>query len=165
MRRVAKWAGSLLCALILSHWAVSPWLCSGVNLMGPPSPNRAFFTAQTGPGALYVQCTNDPRRLHVVDEVWLLRAGVTGWRPHVWLPTGWRHRTGRQYSVLVPFWMLAAAVGAPTAWLWWHDRRVRPGHCSCGYDLASLAPGAACPECGKGADRQRAEGQMAEGTG
>jgi hypothetical protein len=52
-------------------------------------------------------------------------------------------------EVFIPFWIIAGAIGIPTAWLWWHDRRAGPGLCpKCRYDLAGLADGAACPECG-----------------
>ncbi len=51
----------------------------------------------------------------------------------------------------VPLWMPLTAFGFVTITLFALDfkRRVRPGHCSCGYDLRGLSPGAACPECGR----------------
>jgi ribosomal protein L34E len=42
----------------------------------------------------------------------------------------------------------------PAAFLWYRHRRraIGPGRCPrCGYDLAGLAEGAGCPECGGGA--------------
>ncbi|HMN40458.1 MAG TPA: hypothetical protein PKE29_06395 [Phycisphaerales bacterium] len=48
----------------------------------------------------------------------------------------------------VPLWMLVVGAGVPGAVLAWRSRFIR-GHCRwCRYDLAGLAPGATCPECG-----------------
>jgi len=49
----------------------------------------------------------------------------------------------------LPFWLLAALTGAPTALLLYQDRRrTRPGCCRrCGYDLTGNVSGI-CPECG-----------------
>ena len=49
----------------------------------------------------------------------------------------------------VPLWFVAVLPALPTAWLWYIDRR-HLGQCAkCGYDLAGLAPGSMCPECGE----------------
>ncbi len=56
-------------------------------------------------------------------------------------------------AIVLPFWVVLAAFGPLTTWLWWRDWRANrwgPGQCAaCGYDLAGLDLGATCPECGK----------------
>lgn len=60
--------------------------------------------------------------------------------------------------LVLPLWMPLAAAGLPAALLLWLDRRsrrwAREGACTkCGYLRAGLATGAACPECGRKAER------------
>ena len=51
-------------------------------------------------------------------------------------------------NVTIPYWSILAAIGLPTALAWLLDRRrLRPGHCPCGYDLTGNVSGT-CPECG-----------------
>jgi hypothetical protein len=53
------------------------------------------------------------------------------------------------WEVAIPFWLVLLLTGAPTAYLFWFDRR-HPPHCcqGCGYDLTGNTSGA-CPECGQ----------------
>lgn len=54
------------------------------------------------------------------------------------------------FGVILPLWMVFVPALAATSILWWRDRRRRPGSCAaCAYDLAGLAAGASCPECGE----------------
>ncbi len=58
-------------------------------------------------------------------------------------------RPAAQY--FLPLWLPFVAVGGPTAFLIWRDRRrgIPPGHCqTCGYNLTGNVSGK-CPECGK----------------
>ncbi len=157
VRRVAKWAGLVVCLLLAAAWCMSLRLTFGYG-----GVLSGTHTCQVVSGGLLL-CRWDPP---MEASRWEFEAHGS---PKVqWWP-GWESFSLGRAAVswfMLPLWMPFALVGIPTAWLWWRDwGRARPGHCSCGYDLAGLAPGAACPECGKGADRQRAEGQMAEGTG
>lgn len=71
------------------------------------------------------------------------------WKPR-WIVRGWTWAPDHLFHIVVPLWFPFLLVGAPTAWLWWRDRgRGLSGRCRrCGYDLAGLACGADCPECG-----------------
>lgn len=51
--------------------------------------------------------------------------------------------------VIVSGWLVTALFAAPTAFLFWRDRKIcTPGHCpACNYNLTANESGA-CPECG-----------------
>ncbi len=142
MRRVAKWTGATLCLLIAATWTANYWWSLGY--WGHDSKGSAWFVC-VGAGAFQVMAGVPQQRL-------------TGWNVernygyYYWKPR--RFGLSGIEALLVPLWMPFVAVAAPTAWLFWLDRRrARPGHCLCGYDLAGLAPGAACPECGASSSR------------
>jgi hypothetical protein len=66
---------------------------------------------------------------------------------------GWMLR-GLVFPLWIPFFLIAA----PTAWLWYRDRRHPPGSCACcGYDLSGT-PSGFCPECGA---QKKADGASA----
>src|SRR5262249_12042127 len=52
--------------------------------------------------------------------------------------------------VIIPLYIPISLSLVPAIILWRRDqRRIRPGHCRCGYDLTGNVSGA-CPECGTG---------------
>ncbi|MCC6320398.1 MAG: hypothetical protein IT438_03055 [Phycisphaerales bacterium] len=70
----------------------------------------------------------------------------------------WEFVPGVQGSVTFPLWLPLALAAIPSNLAWRSElrrrRRERIGKCStCGYDLAGLAAGVACPECGTGKAR------------
>ena len=74
-----------------------------------------------------------------------------------------RNGSGWVY-VAVPLWFPFLLVTAPTACLWYTDRKSKPGHCPhCRYDLAGLnvrsesgptGGNGVCPECGRPTERE-----------
>ena len=53
------------------------------------------------------------------------------------------------FWLIVPLWVPLCLIAAPTAWLWYTDRRAKPWQCrKCRYDLRGLN-GGVCPECGE----------------
>ncbi len=140
VRRVTKWAGLVVCVLIAAAWCVSiRW---GLGYQGVAPSEYVWRVTDGG----------------LVLSYWELRPGSNQWQFAVNHPQSkWRPEwesfssaAGHCWWFQLPLWMPLSLVALPTGWLLWRDwRRPRPGHCACGYDLAGLAPGAACPECGK----------------
>jgi hypothetical protein len=143
-RRVAKWAGLVVCLLIVAAW------CASIRWgFGYGTVLSSRYSCYVAAGALSL----------------VYRGGAAPLDPSQW--SSWAHDSQvdwwpmwenyspfgtwyMQQQFTLPLWMPFVLLGIPTAWLWWRDRRrARIGHCTCGYDLAGLAAGAACPECGK----------------
>ncbi len=144
VRRVLKWAGSILVALILAvafaelHWSAS--YCTdhiGLQLLG--GKISFYWTVEAwssdSPRGLSIgRCRDLSNALDYCSANGVLPRGVA---------------LDGAGAVSVPLWILLALTGAPTALLWWSDgRRAPPGHCRrCGYDLTGNVSGR-CPECG-----------------
>ena len=75
---------------------------------------------------------------------------IVSWqfKPHGGRRLWWPPILARGDFVLIPTWLPLTIVLAPTAILWYRDRRPPPGRCQqCGYDLTGNTSGV-CPECG-----------------
>lgn len=145
--RAAKWAGMVVCLLVGLAWPLSiPWAWGWWDYRDGKRINWIGFAQG---GASIIVTTNANRRWGV-PRSWGWYAGSS--QDNVggieWLPRGGRYAPS-VFFVHAPGWLCLATVAVPTAWLWWRDRRTRPGHCACGYDLAGLGAGALCPECGR----------------
>lgn len=144
VRRVAKWAGLVVCIVLAAVSVVSTrWHAVWIHL----EPLDMWIIGLRS-GALGVE-----RTVRSPDATALYGLSSRVCRPRFREPVVWwprAHRWGADsFEVQVPLWMPFAALAVPTCWLWYRDRRARPGHCLCGYSLTGLAPGAPCPECGK----------------
>jgi hypothetical protein len=158
VRRVAKWAGLVVCLLIAAWWFLSyAWSVScvdGGRALGRLLVSKGLIHLTfVSDAAAYEQHPSPKRRGWRVDRTW--RFDRAAWWPGLHsFPYVLSGTTLTVHTVWIPMWMPAVAVALPTAWRFWRDRRARPGHCKCGYDLAGLAPGAPCPECGAAAERR-----------
>lgn len=134
--RVLKWAGLLLSLLIVVVWLLSlRW-----SLDYSSAPGRSGFRQMgIAEGALYRIRLGDAQASW--DGEWSISQDSASpeWGLE-WYP-------GR---VIVPLWIPFLLLAAPSACLWWLDRRrIPPGHClKCGYDLTGNVSGV-CPECGE----------------
>jgi hypothetical protein len=140
VRRAAKWAGVVVCAVIAAAWVVSLW-----RYFGYKHVLSSEYSCHVIAGRLFLGYWQSVR----LPSQWEFRAHD--------LQIQWWAEWGRAFGAgtglwsrwfALPLWMPFVAVALPTAWVFWRDRRLRPGHCACGYDLAGLAAGAPCPECG-----------------
>lgn len=164
IRRAAKWAGLVVCVVIAGVWAINYWWGFGYVRV---ARNGRVWVASCECGILGFA----PQTEEVAIVPWGTANYIEGWKGSA----GWyRCRNAHGYPVWrprwidgpwgtscwLPLWMPLLTVASPTAWLWWrHRRAMRPGHCAaCGYDLAGLASGATCPECGTAATACSARG-------
>jgi len=143
--RILKWAGLVLCLLIVVAWAVSlRWDCGY-------AADRASHGDRFGVyiGASCLGLFNMPSQPQLPEGwiIWpakpLVLARQLRWKPNY-------VKAGGLILLDVPLWMPFLLVTAPTTLLWWIDRhRVPPGRCQrCGYNLTGNVSGT-CPECGK----------------
>ena len=161
VRRVVVWTGVALCAALLAvsaftlRWSIY-WLRSDY---------RADFCIDEGT-AFCVWCmdgtpprSTDPRTLAEPNDGipvgWSLQSndhafewGMLRPRARIWDPRYPGHVVPWSRAVQLPLWIPFLAIGVPCGLLWWRERRrVRPGHCRCGYDLTGNVSGR-CSECG-----------------
>ena len=136
-RRIAKWTGLVVCALLSAMWAAST-VCAVAWFS--PHGQYGWFSG-------LVRVNWDERlAYHGMDPpVWIVERTEFG--DALALPSV--QSLARDYvSFIVPFWLLLTLAAIPTALLWQRDRRtVKPGCClTCGYDLRASKK--TCPECG-----------------
>ena len=140
-RRILKWTGAVLSALILAAWLACGWWKFA-------APIRDDLVVYLRPGAMDVMFA-DFNYVKVYAVVPVVRrhdwAGLGFTLPHVYN----QHPFGTRYWCIVPFWLVLLLTTFPTAWLWQRDRRrIQPGCClRCEYDLTGNVSGK-CSECG-----------------
>jgi hypothetical protein len=148
-RRVLKWAGTAVCAVIfLSAVVCLRWYTIGIGFAG-------HFSVSIHGGAICFnwkdpQRSREPPRSHIHHGFFVHAASDwasirTAWYSGVLPRVG---TTGLWYSAAVPLWIWLLVIGAPTVYLW-RSNLESPGHCQrCGYDLTGNVSGT-CPECGQ----------------
>jgi hypothetical protein len=140
MRRWFKWCGLVLSMVIAIFWVVSlnwVWICNIADTRVP-----CTFKICNGGLDFY----HYRERASSVFVRWHVRRELTRpiWKPGFFLITnaywGW--------GIHLSFWIPFLFVAIPTAFLFWHDRRIL-GYClKCDYNLTGNISGV-CPECGE----------------
>jgi len=148
-RRRAKWAGTTLVALLImvfivsgKYWGGVGWPADGSAIsrewivLGNGQLRIDYVTRRDGTGTRKsARWEFRTRRYYGIDWGWEWESRLAG-RSH------FRRRN-------IPLWFPLVLIAAPTAWLWYTDRRAKPWQCAkCRYDLRGLE-GGVCPECGE----------------
>ncbi len=149
-----KWGGTAVCAAVLALWFVS---IAAPVVWG----NRSATIGSLCSGRIFVrhvEVVGMPRGTVSMGWMGPPARGLWGeWASYGLVLPYWNRSDlrvtagvpGRAAELVVPCWLLLVTAAAPTAWLWWRDRRrIPPGHCqTCGYNLTGNVSGV-CPECG-----------------
>ncbi|MCH8270015.1 MAG: hypothetical protein IH985_02230 [Planctomycetes bacterium] len=151
-RRRAKWVGACASTFILLLGIGSIWYAPFAELTMRHSVVSVNVAAGRVNGTLFHSddAPFPPRKIRL--DFIRLRA------PSMDLGFRWNVHPGRtnfgglimaSREISIPLWFPLLLLAAPTAWLWYTDRRAKPWQCpKCRYDLRGL-DGGVCPECGK----------------
>jgi len=137
--------------VLLGAWVASGWVHAVVTVSWRP------YSVSLGihHGLLLLgKSTLAPDEVSGPLEIWHQRVKAPEWLllpfSRHYLSKGPVLTSFREFHL--PLWPALGILGASSTWLWrFHWRRgFGEGRCpKCGYALAGLAPGAACPECGR----------------
>jgi hypothetical protein len=157
IRSKAPYAALVLALLLIPTWVLSGWWEFGVVILGRLAGNgQMVLSVQRGRVSFL--------RVGAFDTAGSVRLYAES-RKHLpeWA-CSFEFRSGRAWEILwtapkfndaaVPLWVPFIFIAGPSAWCAWHRRtKLGEGGCRvCGYSLAGLAAGAACPECGRAHD-------------
>ena len=145
-RRVGKWTGVVLTALVTGVWLGSVWCSVGYKVGAGRGP---WFGIDSGAAMEIwsVQGSGWPEPAGVSIQVH--RKGALPTPTIQWWPRYDPAASPAHGLVSIPLWPIAILLGVTSVALWCRDARATdPGRCPrCGYDLAGLAT-TPCPECG-----------------
>lgn len=160
-RRRVKWVGAGVSLIIGATLVSSVFLRVGVG-KGTPE-DEVIVTVELLRGGLSINWF-DPREIPDFGTIRVRaeanREGESS--PFVDDDNSWRlHAQAETYLklpispivqngyIFIPLWLPLLLIAAPTAYLWYIDRRAKPWQCAtCRYDLRGL-DGGVCPECGE----------------
>lgn len=137
---IGKWTVLGLCTAIAAVWLVSGWyLLYWVR----DWPGGGYIRLIVASGTVALGQGPEDANSPGIGSALAVRTGSE--------PT-WRWSAQPLSSVdmvQIPIWFPFLLAAAATAFLWWRaGRRPKPGHCTCGYNLAGIED-KACPECGR----------------
>lgn len=165
LRRFLKWAGLAGSAVFLIAWGVSVFFACAYVWHRAPSAEELRDPDFSGGYEASAWLSNGCFRFERfasyktrIEPYWLFKRdrGAT----MIWVPRSSplvaqqsrgpnpiRKAVGSQ--TFFPLWIPFVLIAVPTAFLWYGDRYIPPGHCQkCGYDLTGNTSGV-CPECGE----------------
>jgi len=158
-RRVAKWAGAVICVVIAAAFSLGVGRSFGrTHYWSTPRVHGAvahFRTVMIFAGALHFsrsETADEAPEPEGAEWFWQEASNTIHWWPAWGTVDAW-----------IPLWIPFALFAIPTALLWRSDhlatKRARIGRCPrCNYDLSGLSPAtttgdpaetALCPECGE----------------
>jgi hypothetical protein len=139
---ILKWPSGILCALLISAYALSLFWPVVLQRNKP----RGVWSTALLDGSF--EFLSEPALWGMGDSFDLVHMPLSTTRI-LWFPQWYHTPASGSRFVAIPLWIPALGAAAFAAALFRLDRFSRVGLCrKCGYDLPGLSTGVLCPECG-----------------